>query len=170
MNNLVELLEMQAEVEALIQEAVSELTVNEFNMLQEAGLTTLISRMSGHGTNAVKVVKKFGKNVMGGNKGRIKELNLKIRAADRAIKSAETNPAIKDISDFILDKEVATKKLKMHKDAIRKARTQAAAGTIGLTATGVAGKKYSDKKKAAEIEKNKSIIDKAKDKLRKYTN
>jgi hypothetical protein len=176
MNNLLELLEAKQEVDMLIENHINNLTVNEFNILNENLAKFGMTGLKLAGTYAKSANRNVSKKVL---QTGTKATRFVINAIDDAIDKRHTLLKGKDAADIakfkgdikaeVIDSIKTGKKNIKDLPKNMKARPYTTAG-VGVT-LGVYGKLKHDqlkKKKEAEILKNKSIFDKAKDKANRY--
>lgn len=162
MNELMELLEMQKDLDALIQEAVGDLTVNEFQVLQEAGIL-------GEAGGAKKAVLKAGLETVGNAAAKLKNSNFlkSIKAKSNAVVPVGSARTTYD-RHLPSNLKRAGLRLRRHageagaaiksagsavKSAAGKKSTQIGAGVAAGTAAGAAGATQSPINKANAIYK-----------------
>lgn len=176
MNNLLDLLKTKQKVDTLIENHINNLTINEFNTLNENLSKVGMAGLKLAGTYAKAANRVASKKVL---KTGTKATRFVINAIDDAIDKRHALLKGKDAADIAkfkgdIKSEVIDS-IKTGKQGIKdlpknmKARPYTTAG-VGAT-LGVYAKLKSDqlkKKKEEEIQKNKSIFDKAKDKAKKY--
>lgn len=176
MNNLLELLKAKQEVDTLIENHINKLTVNEFNVLNENLAKVGMAGLKLAGTYAKSANRVASKKVL---KTGTKATRFVINAIDDALDKRHTLLKGKDAADIAkfkgdIKSEVIDS-IRTGKQGIKdlpknmKSRPYTTAG-VGVT-LGVYGKLKHDqlkKKKEDEIQKNKSILDKAKDKANRY--